>query len=498
MRQRVWLLCLLIPAALAAPGCAGRYFHDAGPPPAGPVPPHRLDDWPYREYWQGVVFNGEKIGFSRLSIEPLGADRYRLRSEAAFRLRFLGIDKRVNLQAADEVDGELRLLRFVHDYELDGHRLHLDGRVEGETLHVAITSAGNTTTERYPLPGVVHPASAIALYPVRYGLGLGAHYRYLVYDGQTQSLAEVEQRVEAYERSELFTGAAYRIVTTLHGQRTRTWMDARGRPLLEMALNGVLISALEDEGVARRDLIAASLNKRESLLDYSLVRVGTPLPAARRARRLELVLSGLAQVPPSDDRQHCAREEAAVRCEIRVPDSDASNAAAALAESEAARYLAPSVAVPSHDPRVRALAAEIAGGEERPQARIARILDWIERNIRKEAVDVFSALDVLDSRRAECQGHAYLYAALARALGLPTRVVNGLAYSEDLQGFLYHTWAETHVGGAWQAVDPTFGQRRADATHLKLIEGEHLAELVPLVDLIGKIRLEVRAYETDP
>lgn len=85
-----------------------------------------------------------------------------------------------------------------------------------------------------------------------------------------------------------------------------------------------------------------------------------------------------------------------------------------------------------------------------------------------------------------------------RALGLPTRVVNGLVYSEDLQAFLYHTWAETQVDGKWQAVDPTFGQRRADATHLKLIEGEHLAELVPLVDLIGKIRIEVRAYETDP
>lgn len=507
MPKRVLRHILLLPAALAAAGCAGLYFHNAGPPPAGPAPQYRLADWPYREYWQGVVFNGEKIGFSHLRLEPVGAEHHRLRSQAAFRLRFLGMDKRVQLEALDEVDDALALRRFSHDYELDGHRLRLDGRVEGDTLVVTITSGGQATTERHPLHGHrVHPASVLALYPLRYGLALGARYRYLVYDGQTQALAEAEQRVEAYERSELFTGEAYRVVTTLHGQRTRTWMDARGRPLLEMALNGVLISALEDERVARRDLIAASLNKRESLLDYSRVRVSTPLSAPRRARRLELVLTGLAQPPPSDGRQRCVSEgAAAVRCAIRVsgPGTDtaaagAEAAAPAATHSEAVRYLAPSVTVPSHDPRVRALAAEIAGGEERPQAQIARILEWLERNIRKEAVDVFSALDVLDSRRAECQGHAYLYAALARALALPTRVVNGLVYSEALQGFLYHAWAETLVDGAWQAVDPTFGQLHADATHLKLIEGERLADLLPLADLIGKIRIEVHAYESDP
>ena len=40
-------------------------------------------------------------------------------------------------------------------------------------------------------------------------------------------------------------------------------------------------------------------------------------------------------------------------------------------------------------------------------------------------------------------------------------------------------------------MDPIFGQRHADATHLRLIEGEDLAALLPLLDLIGKLRLEV-------
>ncbi|MGH8732677.1 MAG: transglutaminase-like domain-containing protein, partial [Burkholderiales bacterium] len=112
-------------------------------------------------------------------------------------------------------------------------------------------------------------------------------------------------------------------------------------------------------------------------------------------------------------------------------------------------------------------------------------------NIAKEAVDAFSAADVLRARRAECQGHAYLFAALARAAGIPTRIVNGIAYSDEHGGFLYHTWNEAWIAGrGWQPVDATFGQPHADATHLKLIEGETAAELVPLVNLVGRVRVQ--------
>jgi hypothetical protein len=46
------------------------YFHPAAPP-EGPAPRFALDRLPYREYWTGVVFNGEKLGYGRLRIEVL-------------------------------------------------------------------------------------------------------------------------------------------------------------------------------------------------------------------------------------------------------------------------------------------------------------------------------------------------------------------------------------------------------------------------------------------
>ena len=122
---------------------------------------------------------------------------------------------------------------------------------------------------------------------------------------------------------------------------------------------------------------------------------------------------------------------------------------------------------------------------------ILLLLVWIKENIKQEPVDVFTALDVLDGKKAECQGLALLYTAFARALGIPTRVVSGIIYSRRYQGFLYHAWTESLVNGRWIAVDPTFQQMPADATHIKFIEGENISDLLPLVNLIGKIKLRI-------
>ena len=40
-------------------------------------------------------------------------------------------------------------------------------------------------------------------------------------------------------------------------------------------------------------------------------------------------------------------------------------------------------------------------------------------------------------------------------------------------------------------MDPTLNQMPADATHIKLVEGETLASLVPMVNLMGKIGIEI-------
>ena len=50
--------------------------------------------------------------------------------------------------------------------------------------------------------------------------------------------------------------------------------------------------------------------------------------------------------------------------------------------------------------------------------------------------------------------------ALARALGVPARAVGGYVTGQDarLTADAYHNWAEVHLDGAWQVVDPQKGR----------------------------------------
>jgi len=147
--RRIASAALLALAAWLA-GCAStsEYFHDAGSPPA--PRPRTLADWPYRELWTGVVFNGAKIGFTRLSLAPAAdaAQRWDIESEAAIRLRFLGIDKRVNLRSRDRVRADLTLERFEYAYDLDGSQLEVRGESDGRILRLQIRASGSGGSNR--------------------------------------------------------------------------------------------------------------------------------------------------------------------------------------------------------------------------------------------------------------------------------------------------------------------------------------------------------------
>lgn len=473
-------------------GCAGLYFRDAGP---APVIRHELSRLPFSEYWTGIVFNGEKIGFTHFTIRKAGEELYEIRSEASFALRFLGIEKIINLKSRDVIRDDLTLVEFAYDYHIDGAELKVSGKREGGTLAATIVTAGKPTEQRLPTEGPIYPSSVIALYPALHGLEIDREYRYRVYNGETQAIAEITQRVTAYENSDLFLGNAFKVETAMRGHRVTTWIGLDGRPVFELALHGTMISFLEDSDSATRYLALASLNKKESLVEYSIVRPDRAIEKPRNVSAMRVSLQGVNGAPPSDAAQRCTLDGMEVICE-----TSRSGTARGAGKEEPpgalrARYLQPSVTVQSNDPAIRRAVEEIIAGSASTEDRIERILRWLDANVEKVPLDVFSALDVLERRKAECQGHAYLYTAFARAAGIPSRVVNGLVYSEQFDGFLYHSWAESLVGSRWQAVDPTFGQTTADATHIKLVEGENLAELMPLLDWVGKLKIRVLAVE---
>jgi hypothetical protein len=152
------------------------------------------------------------------------------------------------------------------------------------------------------------------------------------------------------------------------------------------------------------------------------------------------------------------------------------------------RYLQPDPLIQSRDPRIEAQARQIVGRRRNDVRKVQLLNDWVFDNIEKSiTVSVPSAVEVLQTRRGDCNEHTVLFVALARAAGVPARTVAGLVYVDG--SFYYHAWPEVYLNG-WVAVDPTLGQLPADAAHLRFIIGG-LAQQIELVKLIGLLQLEV-------
>ncbi len=98
---------LLILFAFLLSSCASRYFNPL-PAPGEPFRIKDLGEFPYRELWQGFVFNGEKVGFTHLKIVPMPeVQRYKILSEARMHIRFMGMDKKITMNSDDIVRPDL-------------------------------------------------------------------------------------------------------------------------------------------------------------------------------------------------------------------------------------------------------------------------------------------------------------------------------------------------------------------------------------------------------
>ncbi|WP_157131620.1 transglutaminase-like domain-containing protein [Piscinibacter gummiphilus] len=107
------------------------------------------------------------------------------------------------------------------------------------------------------------------------------------------------------------------------------------------------------------------------------------------------------------------------------------------------------------DPAVRALAAGLRRTTPAETARA--VYDWVRGHLEYAGYvpEDRGAADALARRRGDCTEYAYLVTALARANGIPARMVGG--HDTDRNAVLraadYHNWAELHFDGRWNLVD---------------------------------------------
>jgi hypothetical protein len=471
-----WLVLVVLLVRKQAP---------SAPAPSTPLP---LTGVTARDEWFGVYKDGRKIGHAHRVVATRSGG-YAFSEDSVVALAMLGVPQTLRSALRAETDDAFALRAFDYTLVTPATTFTARGTSDDHTLRARYGPQGQEAdlvlplTEPIALPSTLRPR-ILADDPAP-----GARYSLPVFSPLTARSEPLTVVVEGRERLETRTGIVEttRIAEEHQSVKTRTWIDLDGNVVREEAALGF---TLEREP---REQALAGLDQQAplDLVVASAIPLTGTIADPRAVAQLTLRVSGraAAAIPNAPPRQRLAADLLQISREALPAAAPPLGTIAADVDGGApAAALAASPFVESDDPTLRAQARAIAGDATDPRIVARRLVDWVHTEVEKApSVTVPSAREVLKSRRGDCNEHAVLLAALARAAGIPARIIAGAVYAND--GFYYHAWNELWLG-AWVSADAVFDQLPADATHVKLIEGG-LEQQMALMGMIGQLAFAV-------
>lgn len=491
--------------AAAAPVAAAAAPVAPVPPPAalpaqpalGPAPPAELARELARffdgvggagqESWYGIYLMGKKIGFGRTwSRRAAEGEPGAYASGTEMELRVRGGEAESQVQIADS-----RWYGGEAPWPLVEARFSQRTPQGAEERRGVATPAGLVVT-RVGAPDATRtlPATAETLVEAAAGsfLGAGAMKAGVKAQGvafnwqlERDDLFDIEVlSVDKSTRAGVETRVAeLAVVLRSNGLRMVNRVAEDGI-VLEMSVGMGMKMRLEERDIARSEIAGMDVLG-------AVLRVERELGDPRSVRELRLVVRGAgAALPASEGQRVSAGEGGRLDVTLTRGAGDAVTAAARAAALESTGD------IDSGNAAIVAKARELTEGLATPTERAGALRRFVFTTLDKRlATWIPSASAILARGVGDCTEHTTLFVALCRAAGIPARPVFGVAYlGPGSRAFGYHAWAEVALDGRWVAVDPTWDEAVADATHLVL--GRDLMALAtvltaaPTLEVVGE------------
>ncbi|MEO7085512.1 MAG: transglutaminase-like domain-containing protein [Gemmatimonadaceae bacterium] len=460
-----------------------------------------------------VMQNDEQVGFASTTIDTAQASISVVDYLAADVQRG-GKIRRETARTNVVLSRALRVRTFEISLNAGGPPRQAGGRVDGDSVLVVGIESGTekADSQRVALTG---PILLPTLVPFAVALSerpkVGKRVVLPILDPSSMSPKDVTFHVLAESVFVLNDSAAFDSTTKRwHGVKQDTvrawnlsadetaggagfsgWVDEQGRVVQTTQLGFVLkrrpyevafenwradsgrVATLDDRDVSQNSLIAS--NKR---IDH-------------RTDSLVVRVSGvnLARLGLQDANHHLSGNTLTI---VPVPES-ALNARYRLPMTR--RITATSAATQGDEKRFSALGVLAAKGSRDPHVVAESLTTAVHKSLRPRATfGAESAVQTLNARAGDCNEYTELFVAIARSIGLSTRVATGIAYVDGK--FYYHAWPEVFLTD-WVAVDPTFGQFPADAAHIRLAVGEGIRE-ADVQSIIPNLKIDVIAVNGKP
>ncbi len=458
---------------------------------AGVLPPRAMK---MQDLWMGVYTAAdrdalERVGFiNARSLPDMRNGRSGLQLGVTARIEMSVLFRKTELVFTGRawIDADHGLSDFDFSLRSGEYDMRIEGHVEDGMLRAVLHTAGESLPFDFPVSADLLLGGGFGFSALEAPLLEPGQEIYVdAFDPTRMSVGKARIICTGEEMIEIECQPIYALVieTTLAGMTTRAWVNRDGEVLRADTPFGFILKKTTPE---------AAMKPVEPTEAASLVRAYAMQPTGITPRRgivyLRANFSGVAveHLPPDDEIQFRTPDGWV----IIAPEPPNGDPGAPLSAEEQKEYLAGDPFITVDHERIRDAMRLAAGDATEPWQKAISIYEWVYENMRKTPViSVPTALDVLRTMEGDCNEHAVLFTALARAAAIPARVVIGIAWSEKLEAFGYHAWPEVHIG-RWIPMDPTLGQPIADATHIKLFHGgiDQWARLLPF---IGQLQIEV-------
>lgn len=443
-----------------------------------------------------VLLDGRKVGSLRIDRQAEG-DQVVTRQVLDFRMTRAKtpLALRTELRSTESTAG--RPLGFYASTRMSTQENLATGEVRPDgTFQVANTVGGQSKINLLIWPTGATLAEGQRLVMKEHGFKPGTTYRLRNFDSVRQQVADVDVTVVGDDMVDMPDGARVRlhhirqaIANAPDDRAVDVWVDDEG--FIQRSLAPLLGFRLE---MAACDAACAQAPDQDiDMLRAAMVTSPRPMVLALRSVPVRYTIS----VRGSQPNPFINTDEQLVRPlgdGIYVVDVGFGmrhgDEPGPLPEDTA-----PNAWVQSADPDLVAFAKHVVGDAQTDLQKMRRLRSFLSDYIDAKGLDVgyASALETLQTRRGDCTEHAVLLTALARAVGIPARVVTGIVYAERMGGasrvFVPHAWTQAWIDHRWISFDSA--QRRFDSTHIALGTGAGEPwRFFAAMNSLGNIRIE--------
>ena len=467
---------------------------------------------PAQESWDAVYLGGRhKVGHVHTFVEPLkdqGRDLLRVRVDMVLTFKRLNDEITMELRYGTIETPQGSVLRLDTRTLASTQEIRAHGDVVNDEMTLILEGSGQTQRATIPWgPDVRGPYAveqSLSRDPMKVG-DIALPLKMFIPD--LNKICDVALTAKSLEEITLGGGEQRALLrveqkTTLDGKPrpemdVTSWVDSGGQVIKSVS------EMMERTRHPYRTTKEAAQTPGKGKLDQiltSIIKVTHKIttPEARRniTYRVTLKDDDLAQLIPADRRQtlRTGADRSTATLLVKTAGPTDGTAGPEQVDSE---FLRPNTFVTSEDPKVVELAAKATAGVTDPWQRVLKIEKWVAQNLKEKnfSTGFAPASEVARNLTGDCTEHGLLTAAMCRAVGIPARVVVGLVYATNLDGFGYHLWNEVYIHGRWVAVDSSFDQSSVDAVHIKLTDTSLVGvspyeAFMPLVRVVTRMSLE--------